>query len=89
MEEAMQSCMAAMLDMTCLRLRDKQVKTLETVQLQIQLHFDARLFFLVTWVFEWKTCWTQKSSKGFPFIFGKQKNLEQHLLHTSKWTLWT
>lgn len=75
MEEAMQSYMTAMLDMTCLRLQDKQVKTLETIQLQIQLHFDTRHFFLVTWVFEWKTCWTQKSSKGFPFIFGKQKTL--------------
>lgn len=52
MEEVMQSYMTAMLDMTCLRLQDKQVKTLETIQLQIQLRFDTRHFFLVTWVFE-------------------------------------
>lgn len=48
----MQSYMTAMLDMTCLRLQDKQVKTLETIQLQIQVHFDTRHFFWVTWVFE-------------------------------------
>lgn len=82
MEEVMQSYMTAMLDMTCLRLQDKQVKTLETIQLQIQLRFDTRHFFLVTWVFEWKTCWTQKIIQRIPFHLWETKKTLNNIFYT-------
>ena len=74
---------SAMLDMTCLLLQDNQVKTSETVRLQIQLHFDTRHF-------SWSPkCLDERlvelrnhHSKGFPFILGKHKKPWRHIFYT-------